>query len=120
MNTAAKPTRATSIRTPGTPDPAADAAEQDEAAIAGAPDIEDPKPAATAPDIQSMINAAVEKQLAQRLAQAGVLSETVPAAALPDQSSVDVDKIDRMVLTKQGYVVPKDYGTPKGAAAVKH
>lgn len=38
-----------------------------------------------------------------------------PSDALPDQSSVDADTIKAPVLTRQGWVVPTEFGTPPAA-----
>lgn len=38
-----------------------------------------------------------------------------PSDALPDQSSVNADTIKAPVLTRQGWVVPTEYGTPAAA-----
>lgn len=38
-----------------------------------------------------------------------------PSESLPDQSSVDPNTIKSPVLTKQGWVVPTEFGTPPAA-----
>lgn len=38
-----------------------------------------------------------------------------PSESLPDQSSVDADTIKAPVLTRQGWVVPTEFGTPPAA-----
>ena len=122
-------TRATNVRTPGvaTP-PEADApvvpttanGETDADALAdAAEDLDGGAPVAAAagdlpPDLQSMVDAAVAKGVAQALhAQRVATSHPVTAAELPDQSEIDRKTITRPTLSKQGYVIPDGYGEPK-------
>lgn len=69
-------------------------------------------PAAMAPaDLMAFIKAEVAKGVAEGLAAAKRAS--MPSAVvLPDQSEVDPRTITSPTLTKQGYVVPIDYGRP--------
>lgn len=57
--------------------------------------------------LQALIDQGVQRALEARS------PKPKKGADLPDQSTVDPDKIDTPVLTRQGYVVPKDYGAPK-------
>lgn len=114
------------IRTPGAPvappddglgetDADALAADASEVAIPDAPAVEakTAEPAAQAAmspaDLMAFIQREVAKGVAEGLAAAKRAS--MPAAVeLPDQSEVDPAKITSLTLTKQGYVVPLDYG----------
>jgi hypothetical protein len=62
------------------------------------------------PDLADFIAREVAKGVAAAMAtKADALIVAMPEN-LPDQSTVDPSMIDKMVLTKQGYVVPKDMG----------
>lgn len=64
----------------------------------------------TVQQLQAMISAEVNKVVAaQRPASA-----PRPEPELPDQSEIDTKTITRPTLTKQGYVVPENYGEPVG------
>jgi len=72
-------------------------------------------------DLQAMIDAAVEQKVEAQVVDAvkqarrkAELSRKVDDRAnLPDQSEVDPDKIERAVLTKQGYVCPTVHPTDR-------
>jgi hypothetical protein len=62
------------------------------------------------PDLAEFIAREVAKGVAAAMAtKANALIVAMPEN-LPDQSTVDAAQIDKMVLTKQGYVVPKEMG----------
>lgn len=59
----------------------------------------------------SDLNAMVARNVAQAMAaQASGQRDPVTRQQLPDASSIDPTTITRMVLTKDGYVVPKETG----------
>lgn len=99
--------RTAAVRTPGVPvDDSADLADQ--AAVDEAPALV----TLTPQQLQAMIDKAVAQHAnAQRVAQRNPRN---PDEDLPDASAIDPSKIKRPTLSKQGYVVPKDYGVPAG------
>lgn len=44
--------------------------------------------------------------------QSGAPKPAAAESALPDQSEIDVSKLQTPVLTRQGWIVPPDFGTP--------
>lgn len=121
-----KPTRVTSVKTPGavperleiTPEQRAEMAAESEALDAqlmaeGADDVVDPVPpvVGAAPDLRAYIDNAIAEGIAKGLAtMRRAQAAPAPAAAeLPDQATVNPFEIKREVLTKQGYVVPAAY-----------
>lgn len=112
------------VRTPGattenTPDLQAqgdaEAAALDAELLAGGDTevSEGDKPAAVAPDLQSLIDAAVARELAKRDAAARrAQSVAGQVRELPSQHEVDAFAIKQEVLTKDGWVVPHAYPQP--------
>jgi hypothetical protein len=124
---------AVQIKTPGlaAATPAADAAPTAEqvaaeeaaleAAVADTADLP-PEPGAAAPaaaklpttpaDMMAYIDAQIAKGVAAgvREIKRAQLKQSPTAAPIPDQSEVDPKKITDMVLSKQGYVIPHNYG----------
>lgn len=115
------------IKTPGvaaaTPPTAEQIAAEEaalEAAVADTGDLPQepaaPATAAAIPATPADLKAYIDERIAKGVAD-GVreikrsqLKQSPSAAPIPDQSEVDVDKIKDMVLTKQGYVIPRNYG----------
>ena len=83
------------------------------AALADTSDVVVAPPASlgAAPDLKAYIDAQIAKGVAAgvkaiRASQSG----PVPAVELPDQSQVNPALIKELTLSKQGYVVPRNYG----------
>lgn len=75
---------------------------------------QDPPTTAQPQDIKAYIDQQIAAGVAAALRKQHAPAQAVPAAELPDQRDVDPDEISRMVLTKQGYVMPTRFGaTPK-------
>lgn len=71
------------------------------------------------PDLADFIAREIAKGVAAALAtRADALVAAAPAD-LPDQSTVDANKIETMVLTRQGWVVPKNHGEFAATEIVK-
>lgn len=120
--TATRSARTATVRTPGvvaTPADdgrgetdadavAADAAPLDDGAAA---ETGDPKLVTLT---QQQLDAAVARGVAQALAAHRRAEATPgkPEVPLPDQSEIDPAKIERPTLSRQGYVVPRNYGEP--------
>lgn len=111
------------VRTPGVPAVnQGDSQETDiDALVNDAPDMGDGGDAvaagpALAPDLQAFIQAEIAKGIASGM-QAMRVAQSAPRGVtpeeLPDQADIDPAAIERPVLTKQGYVMPKGYGEPK-------
>lgn len=108
-----------SPQVPGTPTTANGETDAD-ALAAGAADLDDgddharrERAAGTLTMTQGQLNAAIASAVAQALAAHGKAVTPLDAeASLPDQSEIDVDKITRPTLSKQGYVMPRNYGEP--------
>lgn len=86
---------------------------------------ETPEAEAPAADEQVSVSKSVLENLLAEVAAlkakvnaAPVKKGAVSQALLPDQDSVDPDKIKNAVLTKQGYVVPTGYGSFPGEKKV--
>lgn len=126
---AAKPSRVSSVKVPGrasapAADPVADAGFDDEQLIAGAPGFEDAPTVEGATDAggvvtltaaqmeQAIARAVSLARAADRAAAIAAQPQGVTEAELPDQSEVDPSTLTAMKLTKQGYVVPHNFGTP--------
>lgn len=107
-----------SVKTPGVtapdgePDPEGDAAAV-EAAVADTSDVDSPPPADMPDDLKAYIASEVAKGIAKGMKQikAAQVNPAAPAVVLPDQKEIDASKIDKPVLTKQGYVVPHALGS---------
>ncbi len=70
---------------------------------------------------QAQLDAAIASAVAKALqAQAAAQSAGPGEPPLPDQSEIDPTKITRPTLSKQGYVVPADYGTPVAGKGPRH
>lgn len=130
--TAPKPRRAYTSRKPGAAPVRvsdADDAETDiDALAAQAEGLQDDPHAATAaaaatvqranaPEAMTVTRAELQRLIAAAVADAiGTRRQAERApnaeAQLPDQRDIDVATITRPTLTRQGYVVPKDYGLP--------
>lgn len=99
------PRNVTSVKTPGQASPLP-ATEQE----SNAPAIEVTQiptdPVALAALIQAEVSKALRAQARAKLVETGAAA----AADLPDQKDIDASKLDRAVLTKQGYVVPPSLG----------
>jgi hypothetical protein len=65
----------------------------------------------------AQLQAAIAQGVAQALAAQRVAQSVPgnPAAELPDQKDIDPNTITTMTLSKQGYVVPSNYGVPAAA-----
>lgn len=63
----------------------------------------------TKAELQAMLNSAVAQGIAAARAPTRKAS---PEANLPDQSEIDRAKITRPTLSKQGWVLPHNYGEP--------
>lgn len=105
-----------SVKTPGVTAPTEPTAEEQaaalEAAVDDVSDVEVPPPADMPPDLKAFIAAEVAKGVAagMKTLKKAQADPRAPTVVLPDQSEVDATKIDKPVLTKQGYVVPKNHG----------
>lgn len=92
--------------------------------VNGATDFDDgpdvpPSPVLTL--TQDQLDAAIARGIAQAQAAARAAASATPAdiqATLPDQTEIDPDEITAPTLSKQGYVIPRNYGMP--AAQVAH
>lgn len=62
------------------------------------------------PDLADFIAGEVAKGIAAALATRADAFVAAAPAELPDQSKVNPSEIEAMVLTRQGWVVPKDHG----------
>lgn len=118
---ATRSTRAASVRTPGVMSPPPDdgRGETNADALAdGAAPLDDGAAALGEPKLvtltQQQLDAAVARGVAQALAaqRRAEASPGRPEVPLPDQSEIDPAKIERPTLSRQGYVVPVNYGEP--------
>lgn len=142
---APRTSRVTAVRTPGEAAPAANPAPQPDPATpvtadgetdadalaAAADDLDDgagddaggqpgggePTITLTQAQLDAAIQRAVNGAVAHTLASQRAASQPMRDAELPDQRDIDRTKIERPVLSKQGYVVPEGYGEPKSPAA---
>lgn len=117
---------AVQIKTPGAaaqtpaPNEAAAEAEALEAMVASTDDLPAPPAAPAVPeavagapaDLKAYIDEQIAKGVAAGMKQIArsQLKASPESAAVPDQSEVDPRKIRDITLTKQGYVIPHDYG----------
>lgn len=117
MTAAAKTSRATSVKVPGesTDTPMTAAGETDaDALVADAAGFDDGQPEPVITMTPAQLDAAIARGIARHQAeQRARIAPVDPLAGLPDQSEIDPKTIERMVLSKQGYVVPHKYGEPK-------
>lgn len=113
-----QPRRVTKVRTPGVPVPQEqpdDGAETNlDALAADTSDIEEPAVASDAvagvpADLKAYIDAQIAAGVAAGLSASGV-RKPAPPQVLPDQDDVNPDTIQRMTLTRQGWVVPTKLG----------
>ena len=102
-----------SVKTPGVPS----GDETDNEQLVGGADPLEPLPGDADPEqplvlthaqLQAAINRGVNAALDARAKASAPLKE----ADLPDQTEIDPAKIKRPTLSKQGYVVPANYGEP--------
>lgn len=103
------------VKTPGVPSGELSEEEQAaavEAAVDDTSDVELPAPDAMPADLKAYIDAQIAKGVAFQVGQIrkSQLDPKAPQVVLPDQSEVDATKIDKPVLSKQGYVVPHSMG----------
>lgn len=101
-------TRATAVQTPGESPAHAD----QPAGAAGGPSIE---------DLQAQI-AAMAAMMQQLQANQRVIPAQAQAEALPDLAALDVDEINKgatPVLTRQGWIVPPNFGADPVSLAEK-
>ena len=117
------PNRELNVKTPGAAPAAADQerdAALDAAAEAALSDTSDvavpaePSPAmpATAPDLKAYIDSQIAAGIAagMKTMKKAQANPAAPTQELKDQSEIDPHKISTMVLSKQGYVVPVNFG----------
>lgn len=100
----------TSVKTPGQAAPLPAPSETEGGAAESTGGVELP---AQIPTDHAALAQLVEAQVAKALRardRAKLTEAGKEAADLPDQSEIDPNKIDRAVLTKQGYVVPPKMG----------
>lgn len=110
------------VKTPGVPTTESGETDAD-ALMKGAPDLDDGSAQATeeqqvvvsASKLEAMIRRGVQTALDAQRSAGGKVKEV----DLPDASEIDIDKIQRPTLSKQGYVVPRNYGMPRGLVGNK-
>ena len=118
-----KPERTFNVKTPGAQaDPAPETEDIDDLA-ADTGDVALPIAAlpGTAPDLKAYIDEQIKAGVAAGIKSIRKAQEKpgAPSAELPDQTTVDSAKIKSPVLTKQGYVVPINYGAPPPGATAQ-
>ena len=127
---APKASRVSSVKVPGQASaPAADQAsataaafdpDADEQLIADAAGFDDGAAAAPESPVLTLTQAQLDAAIAKAISQSRAADRAAAAAAkpenfeaqLPNESDIDPKTIKAMTLTKQGYVVPDNYGTP--------
>ncbi len=118
-----KPERTFAVKTPGAQSAEPDAAPDVDDLAADTDDVALPIAAlpGTAPDLKAYIDEQVRAGVAAGIKTIRKAQEKpgAPAVELPDQSTVDAAKIKTVVLTKQGYVVPLNYGAPPPGATAQ-